>query len=79
LAAAKARLVLSTPATPSPDALAPLPPDMITALANSPLVSGDVTSICTETPPADSPTMVTLAGSPPNAAIFRFTHFSAAI
>ncbi len=49
------------------------------ALANSPLARGEVSSMCTEPPPADSPNTVTLAGSPPKAEMLRRTHFRAAI
>src|SRR5579863_1862464 len=45
---------------------------------NKPLASGEATSALTDMEPADSPKMVTLPGSPPNAAIFFFTHSSAA-
>lgn len=45
----------------------PLPPDITTALLNSPRASGDVLSMCTDMPPALSPMIVTLFGSPPNA------------
>ena len=40
---------------------------------------GDPTSAPTMMAPADSPATVTLFGSPPNAAMFRFTHCNAAI
>src|ERR1035437_6356844 len=39
-----------------------------------PLACGDAHNMLTEIPPADSPKMVTLLGSPPNAAMFFFTH-----
>ena len=37
--------------------------------------SGEVICALTETEPADSPAMVTFAGSPPKASIFFCTHF----
>ena len=55
---------------------APLSP---MALWNRPLASGDAIRMLTENEPADSPKIVTLPGSPPNAAMFFFTHCSAAI
>ena len=36
-------------------------------------------SVLTEPPPADSPKSVTFFGSPPKAAMFLCTHWSAAI
>ena len=51
---------------------APLSP---IALWKRPLVSGVATSAFTENDPADSPKIVTLPGSPPNAAMLSFTHF----
>ena len=41
------------------------PPDSQIALWNRPFASGDVISVFTEPPPADSPKIVTLLGSPP--------------
>ena len=55
------------------------PPDSIIPFWKRPFPDGIEIKDCTETPPADSPKMVTLFGSPPNAAILFFTHFSAAI
>ena len=49
------------------------------ALWNSPLATGEPASLPTIAAPADSPKIVTLFGSPPNAAMFAFTHFSAAM
>ena len=49
------------------------------ALWKSPRASGEATRVFTEPPPADSPKMVTLSGSPPKAAMLSRTHFSAAI
>ena len=40
---------------------------------------GEARRLCTETPPAENPKIVTFVGSPPNAAMFRFTHCRAAI
>jgi len=40
--------------------------------------SGEAIWALTETDPADSPPIVILSGSPPNAAMFRFTQSSAA-
>ncbi len=54
---------------------APLSP---MAPAISPLESGDAISALTEIDPADSPAIVTLRGSPPNAAMLSRTHCSAA-
>ena len=48
------------------------------APAIKPFASGEIICALTENEPADSPAMVTRAGSPPNAAIFWFTHCSAA-
>ena len=45
---------------------------------NRPCESGDAMSALTAKEPADSPKIVTLPGSPPNAAMFFFTHCSAA-
>src|SRR5665213_658329 len=50
------------------------PPLSEIAPSKSPLASGDAHNMLTEMPPADSPKMVTLFGSPPNAAMFFFTH-----
>ena len=47
--------------------------------ANRPRASGEVIRYITLSAPADSPAMVTLAGSPPKAAMFSFTHVSARI
>ena len=47
------------------------------ALANRPRASGAAIRYITLSAPADSPAMVTLAGSPPNAAMLRFTQRSA--
>ena len=49
------------------------------ALWNRPFAAGDVISRCTAMPPALSPKMVTLFGSPPKAAMLRFVHSSEAI
>ena len=54
------------------------PPDSMIALWNRPFASGEVRSISTEPPPADSPNTVTLRGSPPNAAMFACTQRIAA-
>ena len=43
------------------------------------LSQGDAISALTENEPADSPKIVTLSGSPPNAAMLVLTHLSAAI
>ena len=48
------------------------------APAIRPFESGDAISALTEIDPADSPAMVTRAGSPPKAAMFCCTHRSAA-
>ena len=45
---------------------------------NSPRASGDAMSALTENEPADSPKIVTLPGSPPNAAMLSCTQRSAA-
>ena len=45
-------------------------PLSITARANRPRIGGEVSSEHTEYAPADSPAIVTLRGSPPNAAMF---------
>jgi len=55
--------------------IAPLSP---IARAKRPFAIGDAISADTENDPADSPAMVTRPGSPPNAAMFVFTHRSAA-
>ena len=44
-----------------------------------PAAWGDASSKLTDMAPADCPAMVTFRGSPPKAAIFRWTHFRAAI
>ena len=54
-------------------------PDSMIALANRPLAKGEDIKNVTETPPEDSPNRVMLSGSPPNDAMFRLTHFRAAI
>ncbi len=54
------------------------PADSATARWNSPLAGGEVISMFTDQPPADSPMIVTLPGSPPKAAMLRRTHSSAA-
>jgi hypothetical protein len=46
--------------------------------ANTPLASGEAISALAASEPADSPAIVTLPGSPPNAAMLRLTHESAA-
>ena len=43
-----------------------------------PCARGDAISALTENEPADSPKIVTLSGSPPNAAMFALTHSRAA-
>src|SRR5579862_6543714 len=48
------------------------------AFANSPLACGEATCDRVDRPPADSPKMVTLRGSPPKPAMFRCTQRSAA-
>jgi hypothetical protein len=55
------------------------PPLCMMARVNSPLACGEPTSAPTMMAPADSPAMVTLFGSPPNAAMLRFTHCSIAM
>jgi hypothetical protein len=55
-----------------------VPPDCTTARWNSPFAAGEVSNACTDIPPALSPMIVTLSGSPPKAATLRFTHRSAA-
>ena len=49
------------------------------AAANSPFAAGTASSASTDEPPALSPNTVTLSASPPNAAMLRCTHSSAAI
>jgi hypothetical protein len=49
------------------------------ARANRPRASGETISSPTSCAPADSPKIVTLAGSPPNVATLACTHLSAAI
>jgi hypothetical protein len=56
--------------------IAPLSP--MTRL-NSPLPSGEAMSALAASEPADSPAIVILSGSPPKAAMLRFTQPSAAI
>src|ERR1700678_2347971 len=48
------------------------------ALANNPLACGEATCDSTDRPPADSPKMVTLRGSPPKVTMLRCTQRSAA-
>lgn len=48
------------------------------APVTSPAASGDARRLHTLTPPADSPKIVTRAGSPPNAAMLARTQRSAA-
>ena len=55
-----------------------MPPLSPIAPAMSPRDKGDAISALTAIDPADSPPMVMWLGSPPNAAMLRFTHFSAA-
>ena len=50
-----------------------------TALANKPRASCAAIRYMTLSAPADSPAIVTFAGSPPNAAMLRFTQRKAAI
>ena len=65
-----------TPARASGEANnAPLSP---MTRANNPLASGEAMSALAANEPADSPAIVTCPGSPPNAAMLRFTHPSAA-
>src|SRR6185437_2783100 len=56
---------------------AQLPLCMI-APRNRPRAGGEVSSAQTDQPPADSPSIVTLAGSPPKAPMLRCTQRSAA-
>jgi len=65
----------------STDCMAEPEPTPLSRMArlNSPVASGDATSTPTLIPPADSPKIVTRDGSPPNFAMLRFTHCSAAI
>ena len=56
--------------------VAQLPLCMI-ALRNSPRAGGEVISAHIDQPPADSPSMVTARGSPPNAVMLRCTQRSA--
>jgi len=49
------------------------------ARANSPRACGEAMRYMTLSPPADSPAIVTFAGSPPKAAMFRCTQRSASI
>jgi len=55
------------------------PPDSTIAFWNRPRAIGEVRRLWTETPPAENPKIVTLFGSPPNAAMFCCTHLRAAI
>ncbi|OIQ63555.1 hypothetical protein GALL_549040 [mine drainage metagenome] len=55
------------------------PPDSTMARLKSPLAEGVASRASVLIPPALSPATVTLAGSPPKAAMLRFTHWSAAI
>ena len=48
------------------------------AFSNNPLACGDATCDSVDRPPADSPKIVTLRGSPPKPAMLRFTQRSAA-
>ena len=48
------------------------------ALWKSPFASGDAWSTHTDHEPADCPKIVTLPGSPPNAATLSRTHWSVA-
>ncbi len=57
----------------------PPAPDSEIAFWNKPCDAGEPINICTDPAPADSPKIVTLPASPPNAAMLRFTHCSAAI
>ena len=50
-----------------------LAPDCGIALWNRPRAPGDASRAPTLMPPALSPKIVTLSGSPPNAAMFSFT------
>ena len=59
-----------------PEKKAPLSP---MARANSPCACGDAISALTENEPADSPAMVTFAGSPPNCAMLSRTQRSDAV
>ena len=54
-------------------------PDIEIALWKSPLDLSVTSKEKTLCPPADSPKIVTLSGSPPKRAIFSFTQWSAAI
>ena len=58
---------------------AKLPPLSEIAFWNSPFAAGDAPSMLTAIPPADSPKIVTLRGSPPNAAMLSLTHARPAI
>ena len=55
--------------------IAPLSP---IARTKRPLASGEAISALTASEPADLPTIVTLSGSPPKAAMLRFTQYNAA-
>ena len=54
------------------------PPLSLIARSKSPRLPGDTTWKQTSKEPADSPKMVTLSGSPPNAEMLARTHSSAA-
>jgi hypothetical protein len=54
------------------------PPLSLIARWKSPRLAGETTCRQTSCEPADSPKIVTLFGSPPNAAMFLRTHSSAA-
>src|SRR5438270_5718389 len=78
---AKATLVCSRDsragvAGPEPPRAPPLSP---IALAKRPWARGDAIWALTEMEPADSPKMVTLAGSPPKAAMLFLTQVRAAV
>lgn len=48
-------------------------------IRGEPFASGEIIKRLTEDPPALQPAIVMLLGSPPNALMFSFTHFKAAI
>jgi len=54
-------------------------PDSTMAWPNRPRAEGIAIRLSTEPPPADSPNTVTRAGSPPKAAMLRWTQRNAAI
>ena len=56
-----------------------LPPLSEIARWNNPFAAGEAASMLTAIPPADSPKIVTRAGSPPNFAMFALTHCRPAI